>query len=66
MDDPTLYISMFLGLAGVFVLISSFSDDDDDNGGDGEKYLNNLEFIFEKVPSWITHNVNYLIIYLKN
>mgnify|MGYP001452448602 CR=1 FL=1 len=49
MDDPTLYISMFLGLAGVFVLISSFSDDD--NGGDGEKYLNNLEFIFEKVPS---------------
>ena len=50
MDDPTLYISMFLGLAGVFVLISSFSDDDD-NGGDGEKYLNNLEFIFEKVAS---------------
>ena len=46
MDDPILYISMFLGLAGVFVLISSFSDDDDDNGGDGEKYLNNLEFIF--------------------
>ena len=51
MDDPILYISMFLGLAGVFVLISSFSDDDDDNGGDGEKYLYNLEFIFEKVPS---------------
>jgi len=48
MDDPTLYISMFLGLAGVFVLISSFSDD---NGGDGEKHSKNLEFIFEKVPS---------------
>lgn len=51
MDDPILYISMLLGLTGVFVLISSFSDDDDDNGGGGEKYLNNLEFIFEKVPS---------------
>ena len=37
MTDPTLLISMLLGLGGVFVLINSFSDDDDsdDNGGTG-------------------------------
>ena len=34
MTDPTLLISMILGLGGVFVLINSFSDDDDgDNDG---------------------------------
>ena len=37
MTDPILYLSMFLGLGGVFVLISSFHDDDDDND-DGERY----------------------------
>ena len=37
MTDPILYLSMFLGLGGVYVLISSFHDDDDDND-DGERY----------------------------
>ena len=34
MTDPILYLSMILGLGGVYVLISSFNDDDDgdDNG----------------------------------
>ena len=41
MTDPVLYLSMFLGLGGVYVLISSFHDDDDDD--DGEKYIYNLE-----------------------
>jgi len=36
MTDPILYLSMFLGLGGVYVLISSFDDDDDD---DGERFL---------------------------
>ena len=35
MTDPILYLSMLLGLGGVYVLISSFHDDDDD-GDDGE------------------------------
>ena len=39
MNDPILYLSMFLGLGGVYVLISAFHDDDDDDSGDdGEKY----------------------------
>ena len=42
MTDPILYLSMLLGLGGVFVLISSF-DDDDDGDDDGEKYIYNLE-----------------------
>ena len=37
MTDPILYLSMFLGLGGVYVLISSFHDDDDDSD-DGERY----------------------------
>ena len=41
MTDPFLYLSMLLGLGGVYVLISSFHDDDDDD--DGEKYVYNLE-----------------------
>ena len=41
MTDPALYLSMLLGLGGVYVLISSFHDDDDDD--DGEKYIYNLE-----------------------
>ena len=44
MTDPTLYISMLLGLMGIYTLISSFGDDDDDSGGDGEKYIYNLQF----------------------
>ena len=44
MTDPILYLSMLLGLGGVYVLISSFHDDDDDD--DGEKYIYNLEQIY--------------------
>ena len=43
MTDPILYLSMILGLFGVYVLIASFNDDDDDSD-DGEKYLFNLEY----------------------
>ena len=43
MTDPTLYISMILGVGGIYVLISSFHDDDDDSD-DGEKYFYNFEF----------------------
>ena len=38
MTDPILYLSMFLGLGGVYVLISSFEDDDDDHN-DGERFF---------------------------
>tara|TARA_Y100000991_G_C21854490_1_gene298153 strand:- start:431 stop:583 length:153 start_codon:yes stop_codon:yes gene_type:complete len=45
MADPILYLSMILGLGGVYVLIASFNDDDDDDSdGDGEKYVFNLEY----------------------
>ena len=44
MNDPILFISMILGLGGVFVLITSFSDDDDsDNDGGMGTYIYNLE-----------------------
>jgi len=44
MTDPILYLSMLLGLGGVYVLISSFNDEDDDDGNDdGEKFIYNLE-----------------------
>ena len=43
MTDPILYLSMLLGLGGVYVLISSFHDDDDSDDDDGEKYIYNLE-----------------------
>ena len=43
MTDPILYLSMFLGLGGVYVLISSFHDDDDGDD-DGEKYIYNLDY----------------------
>ena len=45
MLDPILYLSMILGLGGVYILITSFNDDDDDSGNDGEKYLFNLEYV---------------------
>ena len=45
MLDPVLYLALFLGLGGIFVLISSFHDDDDDGNDDGEKSVYNLEFI---------------------
>ena len=43
MSDPILYLSMILGLGGVYVLISSFHDDDDGDD-DGEKYIYNFEY----------------------
>ena len=46
MTDPILYLSMLLGLGGVYVLISSFHDDDDDGDDDGEKYIYNLEHTY--------------------
>ena len=43
MADPILYLSMFLGLGGVYVLISSFHDDDDSDDDDGERDIYNFE-----------------------
>ena len=34
---------MVFGLISIYTLISSFGDDDVDNGGDGERYIFNLE-----------------------
>ena len=45
MTDPILYLSMLLGLGGVYILISSFNDDDDDSDDDGEKYFYNLGYL---------------------
>ncbi len=45
MTDPIIYLSMFLGLGGVYVLISSFHDDDGDDDGDGERYIFNFKHI---------------------
>ena len=45
MTDPILYLSMILGLGGVYVLIASFNDDDDDSNDDGEKYFFNFEYV---------------------
>ena len=45
MNDPILYLSMILGLTGMYVLISSFSDDDDDSNDDGERDLYYLEHV---------------------
>ena len=45
MNDPIIYLSMFLGLGGVYVLISSFQDDDDDDDDDGERYIYNFKQI---------------------
>tara|TARA_B100000212_G_C27107932_1_gene419262 strand:- start:374 stop:529 length:156 start_codon:yes stop_codon:yes gene_type:complete len=46
MNDPTLFISMLLGLGGVLVLINSFSDDDDsDNDGGMGTFIMNYETV---------------------
>ena len=48
MSDPILYLSMILGLGGVYVFITFFNDDDDDSNDDGgEKYFFNLEYAKE-------------------
>ena len=44
MTDPILYLSMLLGLIGIYTLISSFGDDDDDSGSDGGRLIYNLHF----------------------
>ena len=44
MADPVLFLSLILGLGGVFVLINSFSDDDDSNNDAGTgTYIFNFE-----------------------
>ena len=43
MTDPIIYMSMLLGLIGIYTLISSFGEDDHDV--DGEKYINNFQFV---------------------
>ena len=52
MTDPILYLSMFLGLGGVYVLVSSFHDDDDGDD-DGEKYIYNLEKLILRDIWWV-------------
>ena len=42
MKDSILYLSMLMGLGGVYLLISFFHDNDGED--DGEKYTFNLEF----------------------
>ena len=44
MADPTLFLLILLGLGGVYVLNTSFHNDDHGDD-DGEKYINNLEYI---------------------
>ena len=48
MLDPTFYLSMILGLGGVYVLISSFHDDDDDDNDDddGERFIYNFDYTY--------------------
>ena len=48
MTDPILYLSMLLGLGGVYVLLSSFNDDDDGDD-DGEKYFYNFQQIHKAI-----------------
>ena len=50
MLDPILYLSLLLGLGGVYILISSFNDDDDGDD-DGEKYIYNFEST--KLVKWL-------------
>ena len=45
MTDPILYLSMILGLTGMYVFISSFEDDDDDGNDDGERYIYDFEYV---------------------
>ena len=56
MTDPILYLSMLLGLGGVYVLISSFHDDDDGDD-DGEKYIYNLEVT--NLAKWLMYLLGY-------
>ena len=42
LTNPILYLSILLGLGGIYMLISSFHYDDDGDD-DGGKYIYNLE-----------------------
>ena len=67
MTDPIFYLSMILGLSGVYVLISSFSDDDDDSDDDGKRYIYNLKYVKVGKQLFITSidQVQYWIVYGK-
>ena len=52
MNDPILYLSMFMGFGGVIVLISAFHDDDDDSDDDGERYT----FLLNSVWNYFLRN----------
>tara|TARA_B100000886_G_scaffold321344_1_gene263467 strand:+ start:142 stop:300 length:159 start_codon:yes stop_codon:yes gene_type:complete len=52
MTDPILYLSMFLGLGGVYVLISSLNDVDDDSDDDGERDIYNFELARKVIVSF--------------
>ena len=39
MNDPVLYLSVFLALGAIFTTISLFEKDDDDDDGDGDNIL---------------------------
>ena len=55
MTDPILYISILLGLGGIYVLISSFNDDDDDNN-DGEKFICNQVRLDSLVSKYLANS----------
>ena len=55
MTDPILYISLLLGLAGIYTLISAFGDDDDDNGGDGEVFSFDFDYL-NLLPRLLIHS----------
>ena len=52
MNDPILYLSMFLGFGGIYVLISAFHDDDDDSDDDGERYT----FLLDSIWNYFLRN----------
>ena len=53
MTDPILYLSMILGLTGMYVLISSFSDDDDDSNDDeDDSSLSKGDRVEAKLKGW--------------
>ena len=45
MIDPILYLSMILGLTGVYFLTSPFGDDDYDSNDDCGRYIYNFEYV---------------------
>ena len=45
MNDPVFYLSLVLGLGGIYVLITSFHDEYDDSDDDGERFIYKLEYL---------------------